>query len=348
MKTVHSPDHLKRNARTELHLGTFVEPFECPERVAHILAALQADGFPAPALPIDHGLDPVLRVHDAGYVEFLKGFWPEWKALFPAGVTPNDAVPTIFPGRNMRTDRIPDDVEGRLGHYAFATETSLTETTFEAALSGANAAVTAIDLILTGDRAAFALTRPPGHHAAHDEFGGYCFFNNAAIAAQRALDAGAERVAILDIDFHHGNGTQSLFYERADVLVVNLHGHPAWAFPHFLGYGDERGTGDGLGTTSNYPMDKGTTFAVWGATLAQAIEDDVLKFRPDVLIVSLGVDTYEGDPISQFKLHSEDFIQTGAMLAAAGLPTLFVMEGGYAVADIGRNVVNVLAGFERA
>jgi acetoin utilization deacetylase AcuC-like enzyme len=189
-----------------------------------------------------------------------------------------------------------------------------------------------------------ALTRPPGHHAGRDFFGGYCFINNAAIAAQALLDAGAARVAVLDVDYHHGNGTQSLFYERADVLTVSIHGDPRSEYPFYLGHGDECGQGAGEGFNLNIPLAPGTDFAHWRAALVSAVER-VKDYAPDAMVVALGVDTFEGDPISGFKLRSEDYLQLGRDLAAARLPVVFTLEGGYAVSAMGVNVVNVLEGF---
>jgi acetoin utilization deacetylase AcuC-like enzyme len=206
-------------------------------------------------------------------------------------------------------------------------------------------ALTGAEQLRGGARGAFALCRPPGHHAARDLYGGYCFLNNAAIAAQYLRDHGAARVAILDVDYHHGNGTQDIFYDRADVLFVSLHGDPATEFPYFSGYADEMGAGDGAGFNLNFPLPAGTTFGEWRAALAKALQR-VREFGADTLVVSLGVDTYMGDPISSFQLDSPDFTAYGSLIGACGLPTLFVLEGGYAVAEIGINVVNVLCGFE--
>jgi acetoin utilization deacetylase AcuC-like enzyme len=243
--------------------------------------------------------------------------------------------------------REPEFIDGKLGYYAMAIETAITSGTWEAAVSSAACATTAQKLVSGGERTAFALCRPPGHHAAADLYGGYCFLNNAAIAAQGFLDDGAGRVAILDVDFHHGNGTQDIFYQRNDVLFISLHGAPEHAFPHFLGYADETGEGDGSGYTVNYPMPPGTGYAVWREALEQSLAQ-IKQYAPDVLVVSLGVDTFKKDPISFFKLDTDDFTDYGRLIAFAGLPTLFVMEGGYAVAEIGENTVNVLSGFSSA
>jgi len=196
-------------------------------------------------------------------------------------------------------------------------------------------------------RCAFALCRPPGHHATADMYGGYCFLNNAAIAAQHLRNQGAARVAILDVDFHHGNGTQDIFYARDDVLFVSLHGDPMDAFPYYLGHADETGSGAGEGFTLNFPMPPKTGFGEWRKALSEGM-DRIAGFAPDALIISLGVDTFENDPISFFKLTSNDYLTLGADIAAAGLPTVFVMEGGYDIEEIGVNTVNTLIGFEKA
>ena len=246
-----------------------------------------------------------------------------------------EAIPTVWPSRRMPRAVAPKHIEGEIGYYALAAETSISEGSWEAAQAAADVALSAAADLNAGARAAFALCRPPGHHAAADMFGGYCFLNNAAIAAQALRDAGAERVAALDVDFHHGNGTQSIFYERDDVLFLSLHGDPSEAFPHFLGGAEEIGAGAGEGFTVNYPLPRGTGFEVWRAALGQALAH-VLKFGAEALVVSLGVDTYKGDPISFFTLQSEDFLTLGADLAAAGPPTLFVMEGGLRGGGAGR------------
>ena len=339
MKTIFSEKHLLRDAQTELYGGELVYPFERPSRVKYIHDRLEAVGLGPILPPGDHGMEPIRAIHDAGLVEFLESAWDEWQAFGYKG----EAIPTCWPARRM-TDRRPEQIDGKLGYYALSTETSISQGTWEAAYASAQVALTAAELIHGGERASFALCRPPGHHAAKDMYGGYCFLNNAAIAAQRLLDKGARKIAILDVDFHHGNGTQDIFYDRADVLFASLHGAPEHAFPHFLGYADERGTGAGEGFTLNYPMPPGTPFAEWRRSLGDALEK-IAGYAPDALIVSLGVDTFETDPISFFKLKSPDFTTYGGDIAGLGLPTLFVMEGGYDIEEIGLNTVNVLQGF---
>jgi acetoin utilization deacetylase AcuC-like enzyme len=340
--TVYSADHLLRNPRTELSGGELVRPHESPQRAQIILAHVRSEGLGEVIAPRAFGRQPLLRVHDELYLDFLRTAWAEWSAAGKRG----EAIPDCWPARRM-SQRRPHGISGKLGYYAMAGETSISAGTWEAALAAAEVALTGASLLTEGAHAAFALCRPPGHHAARDLYGGYCFLNNAAAAAQSLRDTGAERVAILDVDFHHGNGTQDIFYERADVLFVSLHAHPADAFPYFSGYPDETGSGAGAGFTLNLPMPAGTDFGVWREALGTALAH-IARFRADALIVSLGVDTFVNDPISSFRLQSADFSTYGAMIGACGMPTLFVLEGGYAVGEIGINVVNVLEAFENA
>ena len=340
MKTIYSEQHRLRDARTELHGGELVRPFEKPSRAEVVLSAIRESGLGEISAPELFSLDPVLAVHDADYVAFLEMAWQEWRDAGYAG----EVIANVWPARRMQS-RVPRFIDGKVGYYAMAAETSISEGTWPAALASKDVALTAAKALLRGECGVFSLCRPPGHHAALDMYGGYCFLNNAAIAAQYLRDQGAARVAILDIDFHHGNGTQDIFYERDDVLFCSLHGHPEDAFPYFLGYADETGSGSGDGFNHNYPMPAGTLFAQWQEALVDALAR-IVDFSPQYLVVSLGVDAFENDPISFFKLTSSDFLTTGQMIGAIDIPTVFVMEGGYDVDEVGVNVVNVLKGFE--
>jgi acetoin utilization deacetylase AcuC-like enzyme len=340
MLTVFSEKHKLRDAKTELYGGQLVPPFECPARVEYILERLTSVKLGDVIAPDEFGLEPITRIHDREFLIFLEQCWDLWVAKGFSG----EAIPTIWPARGMQ-QRIPDHIEGKMGYYALAGETAFSNGTWEAARASVDVALTAQAAIHNGANEAFALCRPPGHHAATDMYGGYCFINNAAVAAQAFIDQGASRVAILDVDFHHGNGTQSIFYDRSDVLFLSLHGDPMDAFPHFLGYADETGAGDGDGFNHNYPLRPGTSFKTWGGALNDACRK-IKNYGPDALIISLGVDTFEHDPISFFKLASDDFQRYGATIGQMKLPTLFIMEGGYAVDEIGINAVNVLQGYE--
>ena len=222
--------------------------------------------------------------------------------------------------------------------------TPLTVGTWVAARAGADCALSAAAAVAAGERAAFALTRPPGHHAGADFFGGYCFLNNAALAAQQLRDQGFERVAVLDLDYHHGNGTQAIFYERTEVFFLPafmatrlLNTRFTWAMPM------SRVKMPGWVLIATCPW-RGSDFALWRAALTTALQG-IQSYGAQALVVSLGLDTFEGDPIAGFKLQSADYLQVGQDLAAAGLPTVLVFEGGYAVAEVGINAVNLLQGF---
>ncbi len=226
-------------------------------------------------------------------------------------------------------------------------DTALNVHTWEAALAAAGAAIDATEAVVAGELAnAFCAVRPPGHHACRNRAMGFCFFNNVAVAAKYALQRlGLQRVAIVDFDVHHGNGTQDIFYDRADVLFASIHGEPPVSYPYFSGYADERGIRAGEGFNLNLPLPKGTLWDTYSAALDHAAAA-IAAHAPDALVVSLGVDTFEHDPISHFRLRSPDYLRIGAALARLDVPTLFVMEGGYMVDEIGVNAVNVLLGFE--
>ncbi|MEM6942785.1 MAG: histone deacetylase family protein [Pseudomonadota bacterium] len=343
MITIHTEKHRLRAAKTELYGGELVPPFECPERVEFILGRLREVRL-GEVHPPEAQDDRIIRaIHHGDYLDFLASAWKDWVAAGMEG----EAIPTVWPSRRMPRQVVPPFIDGKLGWYALAGETSISEGTWEAARASADVALTAAGLVSGGARTAFALCRPPGHHAAQDMYGGYCFLNNAAIAAEAMRDAGAAQVAILDVDFHHGNGTQAIFYDRSDVFFASLHGDPLEAFPHYLGGADEIGEGAGEGFNANYPLPRGTDWAPWSTAMEDALHR-IAGFGAEALVISLGVDTFKEDPISFFRLESGEFTRMGERIAAAGLPTLFVMEGGYAVAEIGINTVNVLTGFEGA
>ncbi|CUI63596.1 acetylpolyamine aminohydrolase [Achromobacter xylosoxidans] len=345
MHIFHNPVHGRHDGRHEMFRGRLVPCHETPARLEYVLDALRLRGIGTLQTPAAPDLDLIRRVHSPRYVDFLQGAWADWVALDPANAE-LDILPSVWPVRGFRHDISPSNFAARVGLFSFDSGSPLTAGTWEAAVAGAACAIDAARAVSRGNgsRAAMALTRPPGHHAGADFFGGYCFLNNAALAAQALREAGAERVAVLDIDYHHGNGTQSIFYERGDVLTVSVHGDPTTEYPFFLGYADESGQGAGLGANLNLPLAAGADFADWNEALEQGLAA-IGRFKPDALVIALGVDTYEGDPISKFKLRSADYLQVGARLARLGLPAVFTMEGGYAVAEVGTNVANVLEGY---
>lgn len=341
MLTIYSDDHHLHHGHAELIDGTLKPCFEMPRRADMVLERIRLTGLGEVRAPESFTLEPVLRVHDAGYVAFLERAWPLWQAEGRS----HDALPLVWPVRGLRTDRLPEDIDGLLGYYSFDAGVPITAGTWRAVRTSAEVALTGAQALRDSGRAAFALCRPPGHHAAADYMGGYCYLNNAAIAAQALRDAGAARVAILDVDYHHGNGTQHIFYTRGDISFLSLHGDPRVEYPFFLGHADETGQGEGLGHNHNYPLAHGTDWALYETALRDAC-GKIARYAPDALVVSLGVDTFEHDPISRFRLKNADYLRMGEMIGGLGLQTLFVMEGGYAVDDIGVNAVNVLIGFE--
>ena len=343
MLTFYSERHRLHHGSTELFEGQVLPCFEMPRRADNVLARVRELGLGEVRPPQAFGLEPVLRVHDPGFVLFLSTAWDEWALT---GRT-DDALPLVWPVRGARLDRIPQDIGGKLGYYAMDPGVPITAGSWTAIQDSANVALSGARALLAGVRAVFSLCRPPGHHAAARSMGGYCYLNNAAIAAQYLRDQGCPRVAILDVDYHHGNGTQSIFYDRADVLYVSIHADPKVEYPAFLGYADETGCGPGLGSNHNYPLPPGTAWTTYALVLIDACQK-IQMYAPDALVVSLGVDTFEKEPMSAFLLKSDDYLRMGDNIGRLGLPTLFVMEGGYALDDIGTNVVNVLTGFEAA
>lgn len=340
MRIYFSENHRAHFPQGELHGGELVTPFERPSRIEYILARLRERGMDDLHDPGPVDMAPIETLCDPGYLRFLQTAWDEWTEEGFSG----EIIAASFPARRMQSARPPRNIDGKVGYYALASETAITSGTWSAACSSAASAQSATAHVLSGAPSAFALCRPPGHHATADMYGGYCFINNAALAAEALRAGGASRVAILDIDFHHGNGTQDIFYARDDVFFASLHGAPEDAFPYFLGYADETGTGAGVGATANYPMPPGTDYATWSKELDEALTR-IRATKAEALVVSLGVDAYKDDPISFFKLDSPDFLDAGRRIGALGLPTVFCMEGGYSIANVGINTVNVLEGF---
>ncbi|MFO6448700.1 histone deacetylase family protein [Erythrobacter sp. NE805] len=336
MLTFCSPAQSSHAPLRELHNGGWMDHAESPARLASMRAALGAVREPA-----DHGLAPILAVHDAGYVAFLQGAHDAWLAAGREG----DAIPYAFPVRGRRPLAL-ERIDARLGRYGFDAATPIAAGTWASAYGAAQSALSALDAVASGEvRQAFALCRPPGHHAGADYFGGYCYLNNAAIAARAAAARGLGPVAVLDVDYHHGNGTQDIFHEDGSVFFVSIHADPVRDYPYYWGHADERGAGDGEGATLNLPLPRGTRWDTYEGALGKALEA-IAAFGAKTLIVSYGADTFESDPISHFALTTDDMARIGAGVATLGLPTVTVMEGGYDVAALGRNVAAFLAGLE--
>jgi acetoin utilization deacetylase AcuC-like enzyme len=347
MKAFFSDLHAGHGERTELLSGELVPAFETPERAELVKAAFLAASMGALCAPDAHSLATAEKIHHPRYLEFLQSAWSEWIAAGRSG----PCMPCAWraPGMADASDlsKEPLTIDGRLGFWSFDTSSAFVAGTWDAVKAAYDCAVSAADSVSQNAAAAFAISRPPGHHAGRTVMGGYCFINNAAAAAQRLLDLGAQRVAILDVDYHHGNGTQDIFYARDDVFVANLHADPRFDYPHFLGFADETGMGAGEGFNLNVPLPLGTRWPAYDEALSHALSR-LAAFKPDALVVSLGVDTYEHDPISAFKLTGADYPRLGERIATLQRPTAFVLEGGYAVADVGTNVVSVIKGFANA
>ena len=340
MKTFFSDSHRLHDVPTEFNRGEMVPAYERPSRADNVLTSLRAAKLGPLEAPKEFPLEHAYAVQDRALVDFMKDSYAEWRAMGRSGIM----QPIAAPIRNLRNDRVPEALDGRVSYYCFDNCTAITPGTWAAVKASFDIAMTTAEYVASGkERYAFGLCRPPGHHAARTFYGGYCFLNNAAAAAQYLRTHGASRVTILDVDYHHGNGTQDIFYERNDVQFISLHADPASDYPYFLGYADETGAGAGAGFNINYPMARGTQWGEWSEALESACAR-LQAFKPDVLVVSLGVDTFKDDPISAFKLESEHYLRIGERIAKLGLPTVYVMEGGYAIDAIGVNVTNVLSG----
>lgn len=325
---------LRHQPALEMHNGRWAEYSETAMRAETILQEL------GPCQPAcDHGVEPLLRVHSPDYVDFLRSAHDDWLAAGRTG----DAIGYTWPVVRRRDVRL-DRIDARLGRYSFDAATPITAETWEAAYWSAQTALTALTAATDEQTpCCFALCRPPGHHAGRDYLGGYCYLNSAAITAAHADNLG-RRVAILDIDYHHGNGTQDIFYDSADVLFVSIHADPATDYPFYWGYADETGEGQGEGKTINLPLPRGTRIDTFLEALEMACAK-VEAHRTDLLVLSYGADTFEDDPISHFALCEHDYAVIGSRIAELNSSTVVIMEGGYATGALGRNVSSFLSGF---
>ncbi|GLQ05612.1 histone deacetylase family protein [Sneathiella chinensis] len=344
MKIVFSPDHARHHPQTYFKAGTFHEPQEVPGRADALLAGLTTAGHeivPARAFGPEHRA----AVHTPDYLTFLETIAGRWKA---AGMESDEVLPNIHPGRRMAS--VPTGVVGEVGYYSTDMSAPIGPETWAAAVASSEVALTAADLVLnggTGDqKAAYALCRPPGHHAFQDQAGGFCFLNNVAIAAQYALRQ-VRRVAILDVDVHHGNGTQGIFYGRNDVLTVSLHCDPTDFYPFFAGYAHERGEGAGESYNLNLPIPPGTGDDGYLEYLDKA-KAALGAYAPDMLFIALGLDAFEGDPLVGLRITTDGFRRIASSIAELGLPTVLVQEGGYNRDFLGDNIASFIRGFEGA
>ncbi len=313
LPVIYSPEHKKHNPEFEIYDGVKEKYVEKPERIESIVEALRAEGLREFILPKSFTRDHIEKMHHFAYIHYLE----------------------------RRCEKIP--AEGILYPSFFITDTyaPVVKQTFHVAVQSVNIALTGAEKVRDGEKLVYSLCRPPGHHAERSSMGGYCYFNNAAIAADFLSEKG--KVAILDIDFHHGNGTQAVFYERSDVLYVSVHADPMRRYPYKTGFADERGKDAGEGFNKNYPLPIGTSDKDYLPVLRSAI-GDVEKFAPDFLVVSLGFDAYEKDPIGGFLLSIPFYETIGQEIKKLNYPTLLVQEGGYNVEDLGKMAVNFLKG----
>jgi acetoin utilization deacetylase AcuC-like enzyme/GNAT superfamily N-acetyltransferase len=333
-RPVHERHPLVVNDRHDIHHVRERGYVESPVRIDRILGQLEASGLFRTVTPKAHGLGPVMAVHDPELVSYLR------RACLAVG-DGKSVYPYVFPIRNAA--RPPKELSVRAGYYCIDTFTPINGNAYRAAVRAADCALTAASSLLTGERLAYALVRPPGHHAERRAFGGFCYFNNAAIAAHHLSARG--RVAILDVDFHHGNGQQDIFYGRADVLTVSIHGHPNFAYPYFSGFEDEEGLGGGLGFNLNLPLPEKIDAARYTRTLDKALQR-IDRFAPDFLVVALGLDTTKGDPTGTWMLTAEDLRNNGRRIGGLEKPTLVVQEGGYRARTLGQNARAFLEGLD--
>ena len=351
MRVVYSPAHLAHDVVTETVLGAVIPANEVAERAERIRAALEADGGFAIEGPTEHGTDPILAVHDPGLLRYLEEAWPAARAQ--SIDRPNliaDTYPNVRMFEGMSAGFLASRPEtrnagGRAGWWGLDTANPLVAGTYGAARAAVDVALTTADLVLGGERAAYGLCRPPGHHAARSMAGGYCFFNNAAIAAEAIVRATGQPVAILDVDYHHGNGTQQIFWRRGDVLYVSLHADPDRQYPFFLGNADETGEGEGSGANLNLPLPAGTDDAAYLAALDRGLEA-IAGTPGEIVVVSLGFDTYGHDPIGDFALTTAVYHECGRRAAALGRRLVILQEGGYHRPSLGANARAWLRGAE--
>ncbi len=346
MRVVYTPVHLGHDALTQTSMGVQIPASEVPDRAERIRTTLEADGGFELLAPIEHGEAPITAVHDPGLLAFMRD---AWQATVEAGITHDFLAPEtiasafVYEGMSDALRREPPHIAGRSGYRALDTSSPIVAGTYAAARGAVDVALTTVDLVLGGETAAYGLCRPPGHHAARSMYGGYCYFNNAAIAADAITRQTGEPVSILDVDYHHGNGTEQIFWRRGDVLYVSLHAHPDREYPYFLGWPDETGEGPGTGANLNLPLPPGVTDEAYLGALDRGLER-IARHPGSVLVVSLGFDTYRLDPLGDFALTTEVYHEVGRRAAAIGKRLVILQEGGYYVPALGDNALAWLRG----
>ena len=336
MKAVFDPRQARHDPQFFLVNGARRPSPEQPERIERLKGAAERAGCTFEA-PRDHGMGPLAAIHGAEYLHFLRTIHARWRRIEGAG---EEVIPNVHPA--ARTDGYPKSAVGQAGYHQADTACPVGTHTWESAYWSAQTALSGADMLAQGAGAVYALSRPPGHHAYADMAGGFCFLNNSAIAAEHLRHAG-RRVAVLDVDVHHGNGTQGIFYARGDVLTVSLHAHPERFYPFFWGYPHERGEGEGRGANLNLALPRGTGDADYLRTLDTALER-IDAFGCDALVVALGLDAHVNDPFQGLAVTTDGFRRITKAIAATGLPILYVQEGGYLSDDLGPNLAAALEG----
>lgn len=340
MKAIFDQRQWRHDPKHSIFSGKIKPNREQPERIERLRAGAEAAGLEFQA-PSDHGMAPIGALHTPRYLSFLQTIHARWQALPDAS---EEVIPNVHP--DSRTASYPSSPIGQAGFHQADTACPIAEHTWESAYWSAQTALTAADLVASGEPAAYALCRPPGHHAFGDMAGGFCFLNNSAIAAQSLLARGM-RPAILDIDVHHGNGTQGIFYRRRDVLTVSVHADPDGFYPFFWGHAHEHGEGEGLGYNVNLPLARGSGNDVFLSALETAFAA-ISAFGADILVIALGLDAHERDPYKGLAVTTEGFARIAGRIAAARMPTVLVQEGGYLSDELGANLTSFLSGFEQA
>jgi acetoin utilization deacetylase AcuC-like enzyme len=351
MKVVYTPAHFAHDVTHETYLGVAVPANEVAERAERIRAALEADGGFELVGPAEHGLDPILAVHDPGLVRFVETAWADARTqVIGRSFLVADTYPVraMFEGMSeaaLARLREPAAIGGRTGWYGLDSGNPLVQGTYAASRWAVDVALTTTDLVLAGETAAYGLCRPPGHHAARAMAGGYCFFNNAAVAAEAIVQRTGESVAILDVDVHHGNGTQQIFWRRGNVFYASIHADPLYLYPFYLGHADEVGEGPGEGANFNQPLPAGTGDAAYLDAVERAL-DAIGRTSGGTIVVSLGFDTYGQDPIGTFALTTAVYHEVGRRTAALGRRLVILQEGGYYRPALGENARAWLRGAE--
>ena len=337
MKVIFSDRQREHNPESYLSSGAAVPNPELPERADRLLAAAMSAGLEAES-PADYGDDLIASIHTPRYLTFLQNIYARWSRIEGAS---REVLPNVHPIE--RSDGYPKSAVGQVGFHVYDASCPIAAHTWLSARWSAMTAAHAAQRVMSGDPACYALSRPPGHHASQDLAGGFCYLNNSAIAAQHLLSQ-YSRVAIIDVDVHHGNGTQRIFYERADVLTVSIHADPIRFYPFFWGYANETGVGAGLGYNLNIPLARGTGDEDYLKSLDVAL-NAVSDYAPEAIVIALGLDAHEDDPYQGMKITTPGFARIGARLAALAMPTVIVQEGGYLSDALGPNLASFLNDF---